>query len=190
MSKTARIAIATYLFAVLALAGCTAKKEPVPAPATGDSASAPEAGMTKLPAGTVLAAAPEGARSLAEVKSGAQKGDSVTFTARIGGREEPFVADRAVMLVVDPALESCAELHGDACKTPWDYCCEEPDSLLANSATVQFVGEDGKPLPFALEGVDGIEPLRTITVVGTVASKDEGGSLVVTATGIHVAPGS
>jgi len=167
MSSFGWIAAAAALSAAVALAGCTGES-PSPAPSDGSGpdapASQPETGATgagSLPAGVMLAEAPDAVRPLGEVRPGAQPGDTVVFTARVGGREEPFVENRAMMLVVDPTLESCAELHGDACETPWDYCCEEPDSLLANTASVQFVGEDGKPLPFTLEGVDGIAPLAT-----------------------------
>ena len=75
----------------------------------------------------------------------------------------------------------------DHCATPWDYCCEPPESITAGTATVQFVGADGKPLAVELQGQGGLAPLATITVTGVVAEKDDAGLFIVNATGIHVA---
>jgi hypothetical protein len=92
-----------------------------------------------------------------------------------------------MMVVIDPAIPSCADNEGDTCKTPWDYCCETPDDLVRGKATVQFVGADGKPLALSLKGQNGLDPLVTVTVVGTVAERDDSGMFVVNATGVHVA---
>jgi hypothetical protein len=165
---------------VLLTAGCTGGtgSDTIPAPAA----------VTSLPASAFLAAAPAGAKPLPEVKKSAKKGDTLTFVARIGGRLEPFVAGRAMMIVIDTTIPSCAEMGDeDHCPTPWDYCCEPKDSLTAGTATVQFVGTDGKPLAVSIQGLGGLEPLATVTVTGVVAEKDESGVFVVNATGVHVA---
>jgi hypothetical protein len=165
---------------VLLAAGCTG--------GTGTDTIPAPAGTASLPAGALLAAAPAGAKPLPEVKKSAQKGDTVVFTARIGGRNEPFVKSRAVMVVIDPAIPSCSDMgEEDHCPTPWDYCCEPPEAITAGTATVQFVGADGKPLAVDLQGQGGLAPLATVTVTGVVADKDDTGLFIVNATGIHVA---
>ena len=170
------------LIAVLALGGglvgCSEKKA-----GKGGSGEA----EVSFPEGLILASPPANAKGLGEVKKSASAGDTVTFKARIGGTTDCFIDGRAAMIVVDPALESCDQIHGDACETPWDYCCEPEESLTANTATVQIVDAAGSPLDLSLKGKHGMEELKTITVVGKVAQKNDEGLMVVNATGVHVA---
>ncbi len=175
--QTARTLLASIAVISVSLLGCTTKMEPV---ANGGATS------VGLPAHAILAKAPSGAKPLPDVKASAKKGDTVTFTARIGGRDEPFVEGRAMMVVIDPAIPSCADTEGDGCKTPWDYCCETSEDIVRGTATVQFVGADGKPLAVSLQGQHGLDPLATVTVVGVVAEKDDDGVFIVNATGVHV----
>ena len=72
-----------------------------------------------------------------------------------------------------------------SCKTPWDYCCDPREVITANSAVIQLVGTDGQPLKAGLDGVRGLKPQATVTVVGTVA-KAEGQNLVINASGLFV----
>ncbi|MCA8961229.1 MAG: hypothetical protein KDC38_11980 [Planctomycetes bacterium] len=172
------LAIATVLMVGVA---CTTKsQDSTPMGGKGEKAA------VALPESLFLSAPPTDVTSIADAKSHAKVGDTVVFKARIGGREAPFVENRAIMLVVDPEIPSCAELHGDSCPTPWDYCCEPEDNLKANTATVRFVDADGKPRKVSIENQHGLEPLVSITVIGKVAEKDDAGSLVVDATGVYM----
>lgn len=182
MNRTIPQAPVIVVTLALIAAGCTGEKGTTTVTPPGAASAG------SLPEGALLAAAPAGAKPLPEVKKSAQKGDTVVFTARIGGRHEPFVKSRAVMVVIDPAIPSCSDMgEDDHCPTPWDYCCEAPEAITAGTATVQFVGADGKPLPVELQGQGGLAPLATITVTGVVAEKDDSGLFIVNATGIHVA---
>ncbi len=81
------------------------------------------------------------------------------------------------------------EVRGeDHCATPWDYCCEPHESLVASSATIQVVETDGRPLKADLKGLRGLDPLAEVYVVGTVAQRDEGGTFVVNASGVWIKP--
>jgi hypothetical protein len=140
-----------------------------------------------LPGDLVLAEAPAGAKDVAAAKKEAKEGDAVVLRGRVGGSESPFVEGRASLQLVDVALKACGEANpDDPCKTPWDYCCDDPKEVAAHSANVQVVGADGKPLRTSLKGLSGLKPLSEVTVKGTVAKAGESGSLVVNATGIHV----
>jgi hypothetical protein len=144
-----------------------------------------------IPASLFKTEKPKDAKDLRETKAAAQKGevkkgDSVTIRGRIGGRAAPFVKSRAIFLLADSRLVACNEKPGDTCKVPWDFCCETPESLKSNTATIQIVGSDGKPLKVAAEGAGGMKPLSKITVVGTVADVSKEGTFVITATAIHV----
>jgi hypothetical protein len=73
----------------------------------------------------------------------------------------------------------------DHCKTPWDACCEDQQTIAAAAATVQVVNDKGQPLKVGLNGHKGIAPGKDVTVTGKVRSADEK-NLVVDATGIYV----
>jgi hypothetical protein len=152
---------------------------------TGEATSAAKS-PASLPAGTVLAQAPEGAVNVAEAKTTAQKGDKITVRGRIGGKVKPFVADRAVFQLVDASIPTCIDKHGDGCPTPWDYCCEPKDQVTAKSATVQLTGPDGKPLELNLNGVSGIEPMAMVVVRGEVADKPNENVMIINAEGVYV----
>ncbi|MFO0963615.1 MAG: hypothetical protein U0625_12035 [Phycisphaerales bacterium] len=165
----------------LLLAACgESPREGRPAAARG--AGAPAAA---LPAGLVERGPAEGL-AVVECKSKAKQGDTVTVVGRIGGSEEPFNAQRAVFTIVDASLPDCNAGKDDHCKTPWDYCCEDPKRLRECSATIEIAGPDGKPLALAVRGMQGLDPSATIAVTGTIVEKNDEGVLVVRAQKIQV----
>jgi len=152
------------------------------------SATSARTRVAALPAGLFVDEAPSGGRSVADLKADKRATGEVVIHGRIGGRKQPFVDGAAVFLLADAGMKSCAELHGDACRTPWDYCCEPRESLAAKTATIQIVGADGKPLRADLAGQQGMSPLAELTIAGEVAQRD-GGTLVINARTIHVKRG-
>jgi hypothetical protein len=154
---------------------------------SGDTTTETTTSEAALPSTLFVATAPADAVPLAQAKAAAAPGERIVFEAKVGGRKEAFVAQRAVFFVVDGALKSCTDLHPGTCATPWDYCCEPPDSLTANMATVQIVGDDGRPLAVSLD--DNLEPLSTVVIAGTVGTIDDAGNFVVNADAIHVRGG-
>jgi hypothetical protein len=141
-----------------------------------------------LPAGLFLDAAPEGAKDVGDLKEVAKEGEEVVVRGRIGGVMEPFTKGRAAMTIADlDNLIACSDREGDSCETPWDYCCEAPEDLLANTMTIQVVGADGRPLKADLQGASGLESLAVVVVKGKVGPRPDPNVLVVDATGIHVA---
>lgn len=184
MTLSYRMIITTAALAALVTSGCKSKSDAQP-----QSAEAPAS--TKTPAATLPAnlfaqEAPADARTVAALKADANAKGAVVVQGRIGGRKDPFVDGVAMFLLADASMKSCDELHGDTCKTPWDYCCEPMESLAAKIATIQVVGEDGKPLRVNVQGQHGIEPLARVTVVGQIVSQPSG-ALVVNASKIYVA---
>ncbi|MEW6200239.1 MAG: hypothetical protein AB1601_16435 [Planctomycetota bacterium] len=147
--------------------------------------AAPAAGA--LPVDLWLATEPAEAVSVRAVKLDAAAGREVAVRGRIGGRKDPFVTGSAVFLLVDKALPTCNEKYEDGCPTPWDYCCEAREDVLASSATVQVVGGDGRPLKVGLQGQHGLVPGAEVVVKGQVAAAEKDGTLVLTARGVYVA---
>jgi len=165
---TLRILPAVCLVVVAALTRCS---EAPPTPSTGAT----------LPAGFVSVGSADGL-AVKAVKERARTGDRVTIVGRIGGSVQPFVADRAVFTIVDPALPSCADGgDSDHCATPYDYCCEDRSNLRSATATIEIVDVAGEPLPIGLRGVQGLDPLVTIAVTGLVADRNDQGLLIVRA---------
>lgn len=141
---------------------------------------------SSLPAGLFVDRAPDGARSVGAVKADPTLTGDVVIVGRVGGRTVPFVPGAAMFVIADSKLLSCDQRAMDGCTTPWDYCCEPRDSLLANTATIQVVGADGRPLEANLAGEAGLAPLHTVTIAGKVALRDDAGTLVINAERIHV----
>jgi hypothetical protein len=139
-----------------------------------------------LPEGIALTEAPADAVDVVQAKSTAQAGDKVVVRGLIGGRRDPFVAERAIFQLVDTSLPTCKEKHGDGCPTPWDYCCEPKDQITAKSATVQLADAGGKPLAMGLNGKGGLEPMARIVVRGVVAEKPNDAVMIINADGIYV----
>ena len=164
---------------LFALAACE-QSAPPPAP----TPAAPVAAVS-IPDSLFLASAPADAKPLEEVKAAAKPGDTVVLRGLVGGSGNPFVDGRAMVTLVGAGLPACGDNPEDACKTPWDYCCETPDEIAAHSATIQLADKHGQPLKAGLKGLHGIKELSDLTVVGTVAQA-EGGVLVVNASGIYV----
>jgi len=149
--------------------------------ALGGCGDAPTPAAPAAPATWLVAALPAGAIPVAQAKQSAREGDRIVIRGRIGGRRDPMTAGVAVFVMIDPALPHC---EIGKCKVPWDYCCETPESITTNSATVRLVGEDGKPMTIDL-GKHALKPLDEIVVVGTVGPRPTAEVFVINATEIH-----
>ncbi len=142
---------------------------------------------SSVPAGFFVDKAPEKSIDVSEArKSGTHKiGDEVILRGRIGGSKTPFVGGRAVFTLMGRGLKACSENPGDACKTPWDYCCETKTDITAHSATIQISDDKGQVLRTDMKGRRGMKEMTEIVVTGKVAVSD-GKLLVVNATSIVV----
>jgi hypothetical protein len=146
----------------------------------------PAAAAFVLPAG-LLSRGPAQGPHVTAAKAAARQGEEIVIVGRIGGSATPFLADRAVFTIVDPALVSCADMSDpDHCRTPWDYCCEDRAKMRAGTATVEVADADGSALRIPLQGAGGLEPLATVAVTGTVTERNDAGLLVIRARKIEV----
>lgn len=114
-------------------------------------------------------------------------GDKVVVTGLIMGVHHPFVEGRGVFVLGDEGtLVPCDAKGDDHCPTPWDNCCDPSDVKKAGTATIQVLGEDGKPIRAGLKGVNGLTELSRVTVEGTVAENSSPEAFIVNASAIHV----
>lgn len=136
----------------------------------------------------VLAAEPEGALDVIEVRQSAKDSDEVVIIGRIGGSLKPWVDGRAAFNIVDPSLLACSDETADgeecSCKTPWDYCCET-DKLPEAMALVKFVEGDGSVVKHDARDVFNLKELQTVIIKGT-AERDDAGNLTILAAGMYV----
>ncbi len=177
----------TRMFARLCLAALPdallscGESGPAPSASSGATPAPTDAGSTWL-----LAWSPQGATSVTDAKASAQEGDTVVIRGRIGGRRDPITGGSPVFTIVDLELPYCGQEVADGCGTPWDYCCETPDTISANSATVQVIDGAGSPIGDDLTS-QGLSALDEVVVVGLVAARPSDAVLTVRATGVYVA---
>jgi hypothetical protein len=117
------------------------------------------------------------------MKPKAAQGDRVLIVGRIGGSEQPFLADRAMFSLVDPSVKLCGEGDpaDDHCKTPWDFCCEPRENLRRMSVSIVANGADGAPIGHTLLGQGGLKPGSRVVVEGTVATVGPDGAATIAA---------
>jgi hypothetical protein len=168
------------LVLLIGLNGCGEGEKAAPAAAPPPAVAGPT-----LPPGTVLTQAPADAKDVSVLKKEAKEGDEVVIRGQVGGDKAPIVNMRAIMSIVDMKLPACNLKPGDDCATPWDFCCETAESLKANSATIQFTGDNGRPLMTDLRTVNGLGCLSVVVVKGKVMKREKD-NLIINASGIYV----
>jgi hypothetical protein len=131
----------------------------------------------------VLKKEPKGAVDVLALRKDAKDKQDVVVVGRIGGRVSPWVKGTAVFPIVDRTLKPCNEIPGDACKTPWDYCCET--NVPKATVLVMFVDEKGKVIKKDPRKLFDVKELSTVVVQGT-AKRDKAGNVTVLATKLHV----
>lgn len=142
---------------------------------------------SSLPASLLAAKAPEGAVRVVKAREKAKAGELIVLRGLIGGRMVSLTPKTAIAVLADEkAVAPCSANPNDACKTPWDYCCESPEKLNASTATIQVRGSDGKIVRSTLRGLGGLKELSTVVVEGTVDAASSKDVLIVNATAIYV----
>lgn len=122
-----------------------------------------------------------------EARTKFKAGDEVVLTGLIMGVPHPFVEGRGVFVLGDEGtLTPCDLKEGDACRMPWDVCCDPAAVRTAGTATIQVMDADGKVLRTDLKGVNGLSELSRVTVLGTVAANSSPQAFIVNATEIHI----
>lgn len=100
----------------------------------------------------------------------------------VRGRVAAITKGQALLQLMDLSLPYCGEKAAeDGCKTPWDYCCETPETLRAHRMVVEFRDADGRPI--ATPSLPDIRLLDAITVQGKLLV-DEHGNRTLIGTGL------
>lgn len=176
-----RITLLAGLFTgALTLGGCNDASN------TNDQSSATDADGAHTHAAWLVHEAPQGAVDVAAAKQSAAEGDRIVVRGVIGGRRDAISAESPVFIIMDPAVPSCADNPDDACRTPWDYCCETPQTIAAGSATVQIV-DDSADAGNIRES--GLSELDEVIVEGVVGPRPEDDVLVIRARRVYRSAG-
>ena len=104
----------------------------------------------------------------------------------IGGMKNPFTANRAVFVLGDDSLETCDEIPGDNCPTPWDACCEDRRKIVNSTMSVQVIDHNGTIIDGTLEGVGGIEAGKRVKVKGRVSNQSTAQAFILKAEQIQL----
>lgn len=151
------------------------------------SVPAPDAVPPALVAVFAQVRSEEATHPIPALRLTAKPGDEVVFEAKVMGTKEPFVDNRALVVVGDEGtLISCDIRHGDSCETPWDNCCDDDDALRAGTATIQVVDDAGEVLRHGIKGVSGLKELSRVRVAGTVAPRSTEAAFIINATRINL----
>lgn len=127
--------------------------------------------------------APEKALDVVAARKNAKNGEQISVVGRIGGRKNPWIKGAAAFSIADRSLKACNERDDDACKTPWDYCCES--NVPKSSLLVMFVDESGKPIRRDARELLGVAELQTVVVTGT-AKRDKTGNVTLLASKVYL----
>jgi hypothetical protein len=87
--------------------------------------------------------------------------------------------------MADEVVYFCDEMEDEACATPWDACCEDPEKLAANRASVVFLDDQGQPLSLNLKEVANLSGLNLVTIKGVVAPESTSENMIIHASGLY-----
>lgn len=168
------------IFTAFSLASCQQKTKP-------DSSDASE--TTNALSSLMLSTAPEKAQTIAQVRQSVEVGKSITLSGKVIGHNTPFIDGMAMMVIGDPdKLTSCDLKHGDRCSTPWDVCCDDPEDIKNNIATIQVLDANGELIKQGLKGCQGLKELSHVIITGKIAEGSNEDNLLISATGIYLKP--
>ncbi|MFP4069338.1 MAG: hypothetical protein ACLFVC_04070 [Opitutales bacterium] len=180
MKTTTKTNLSAPVLALLAitLAGCGGDE-------AATTAGPPRPEDTAAAQALLLPDAPSAPVPVGKARREAAPEQTVAVVGQIGGTIDPISGRHASFVIADEDILFCDEMPEDRCETPWDACCEDPDKLAANRATVLFLDETGAPLGLNLKEVIGLSELERVIVEGVASPDSTPENLVIHATGMH-----
>lgn len=179
MKTLTTIALTT---AALLLTACGGSEDP--ASTTGADTSATNAQRITQTAWLSDADPPYDWLDVGQARMLVEEGEEIKVRGRIGGRVQAMTEGSPVFLLADKGLPHCGEKEHDSCPTPWDYCCETPETINKNLATVQIVDEEGRPVTDDLREA-GLSELDDLVIVGIVGPRPTRDVLTIKATSVY-----
>lgn len=106
---------------------------------------------------------PSEVSTIEEARTTPAKG-KVTVKGTLLGRENIFADKAAIFIIGDPEKIEIEE--GEA--KPWIACCTPPETVKANTITVQFLDDSGNLVMKSAKGVKGLKELDEVVISGTM----------------------
>ena len=154
--------------------------------------SLPSTSIVSIPESVLLKTKPEGSVSISQARNSAKPGDTIVVSGEIGGRKnDTFSPTLSTFFLADSdAIMNCIKKHGsDGCPTPWDYCCEPKEKVIASIAFIQFKSQEiGKVATQSFRGWNGLKELSQVTIKGTVDSTSSPNAIIINLEGIYIQP--
>lgn len=144
----------------------------------GDSSSDTPTTPSSASAQVLLDKDLEGGVSVLDAK-GMKEGDEVVLFGRIAKMPTKYVA----FTLTDDELDYCGrgtDCEGK-CKTPWDYCCIQAETVSAASMPVEMHDADGNPVE---RGSADLRLLDLVAMKGTLTKTESGGTMLVVKDGV------
>ncbi|QDU93797.1 hypothetical protein [Lignipirellula cremea] len=153
-------------------------------PAAKANSQAPR-DLTAEKAKYLLNEEPDGAVGVIIAREDAKDQDEIVLVARIGGRKEPFIKDRAAFMVIDASMTVVADgAESEAGQICMDDCCA---SLRADCTTlVKIVDNQGKPLAIDARQLLSAEENDMVVIKGKVERDEKEGAFTIAASGVYV----
>lgn len=147
----------------------------------GDS-EADEALLSAHRSQYLLAEEPLGAETVLDIRErlAEQTAGDVVIVGLIGGMDDPWAADEAAFVIADPFIMAEGHHECEGCA----FCTQNKNTSEA-LALVQFVGDDGKPLPVDSRRLFQLSENQTVVVRGK-ASLSPAGLMIVSADGLYI----
>lgn len=145
-----------------------------------------EGEKASLPHGLIVESGLGEALSVNEVRTNYSKDQEVIVEGFIGGRKRPFTKNSAIFILGDHSLETCDEIPGDNCPTPWDVCCEDRKKIVNSTMSVQLLDANGSLLVGTLEGVAGLKSGSKVKVRGSLDEKSSTSAFIFNAKNIQL----
>ena len=139
-----------------------------------------------LPLGIMVEDIPSTSISVLEARKQNNIGKKLIVTGFIGGRKDPFSANRASFILGDNKIKTCDKILDDNCPTPWDACCEDRKKILDGTMNIQIVDDNNSLIQGNLNGVGTLKPGLQVKVLGIVDVKSLPEAMVLNAKQIQV----
>ena len=160
----------------------------LPTSCSDNSINETESVKASLPSGFITKNDLGPALKVNDAKANSLRSHELLIEGFIGGRKKPFTDNRAVFILGDDSLETCDEIPGDHCPTPWDACCEDRKKIASSIISIQVLDKNGSLVEGTLDGVSGLRAGCRVKVRGNISKKSTAQAFIINARQIQLMP--
>ncbi len=139
-----------------------------------------------LPKTLMTQVAPAEAKNVTVAREMVKANEPITVTGTIGGVKAPFVDSRASFIIADHTTMKACGTTCTTCPTPWDFCCEPPETLQKSIVSVQVVDANGKVIKQGLKSYSGLTENQVVTISGKFSKNSSKNLILINAEKIYI----